>query len=115
MHSDDFFAGAALAGRPASDDDDVYRHDPREKQAVIAHVGEPPDYIPASRMHLHGIYVTALLVRRWDNPYGELARGPEGVGLTELRQLHAERRLRFIQRIDHVEALITEPDAPGWF
>ena len=74
-----------------------------------------PAYILPDRIHLHGVWRGVLLVRRWRQRCAELARGPEGVGLDELRKLHAQHRLRFIQRSDHVQVVVTEASAPGRF
>jgi hypothetical protein len=74
-----------------------------------------PNYILPDRIHIHGEWQGVLLVRRWRKRCAELARGPEGVPLDELRRLHKEHRLRFIDRPDHVLVIITEPSAPGRF
>ena len=72
-----------------------------------------PAYILPDRVHLHGVWRGAPLVSRWRQHCAELARGPDGVGLDQLPKLHALHRLRFIQRSDHVQVLVTEPSAPG--
>ena len=72
-----------------------------------------PAYILPDRIHLHGVWRGVLLVRRWRQRCAELACGPEGVGLDELRELHAQHQLRFIDCGDYVQVLVTEPSAPG--
>ena len=74
-----------------------------------------PAYILPNRIHLHGVWKGALLVRRWRQRCPELAHGPEAVDLAELRKLHAQHRLRFIESTDGVQVLVTEPSAPGRF
>jgi len=78
-------------------------------------VSARPAYILPDRIHIHGQYQGVLLVRRWRQRCAELARGPEGVALDELRRLHKEHRLRFIDRPDHVQVMITDPSAAGRF
>lgn len=86
-----------------------------------------PAYIRPDRIHLHGVWepvwpcldgrkVGVLLVRRWRRRHREPAVAPEGVTFAELRALHAQHaqhRLRFVDRADHVRILITDPSAPG--
>jgi hypothetical protein len=86
-----------------------------------------PAYIPPDRIHHHGVWEPdwpqlhgarkrpVLLVRRWRRRCPEPPRAPEGVGLSELRVLHAQHQLRFIARADRVQILVTEPSAPARF
>jgi hypothetical protein len=73
-------------------------------------------YIPAETVRIHGEYCGLLLIKRRRARIAELGgRIPEGLTLDDMRRLHAERRLRFVQTALSTEVLVTEPSARGRF
>ena len=73
-------------------------------------------YIPAEDVRIAGEYLGVLLIKRRRTRIAESGgRIPDGETLDSLRELHVQRRLRFIEEPLATRLYITEPSARGRF
>lgn len=71
-------------------------------------------YIPVESVRIAGEYQGVLLIKRGRSRIAESGgRIPDGHTLDSLRELHDQRRLRFIYEPLTTRLVITEPSAPG--
>ena len=72
-------------------------------------------FIPAASVRVVG--ACHLIRLRVDgDPYPEVAVAPEGLTLAQVRELHAQRRLRFVREPKRLARIVVvEPEAAGAF
>ena len=71
-------------------------------------------FIPAKSVRISGEYSGVLLIKVGRNRIADSGgRIPDGLTLDQLREHHAQRRLRFVRDGWRTRIVIIEPAAPG--